>query len=149
VRRGLTFNRRVGQKHDAEPDEATAFPVRYQGKGPYAKSFADEYGVVFEDDGETGYFYATDGEHTQIFDALHLYDRGDSDSLQPGEEAFVVWNPSRKRAGLYYRNEFHAVFDFSARRGVCRTGFPPALSSSDWSQSGHRWDDSFVSGLEP
>jgi hypothetical protein len=33
----------------------------------------------------------------------------------------------------------HAVFDFAAKRGYCRTGFPPP--SKRWSAEGHAWDD--------
>ncbi|MBT2145443.1 DUF2251 domain-containing protein [Rhodanobacter sp. LX-100] len=34
----------------------------------------------------------------------------------------------------------HAIFDFSATRGYCRTGFPPPSKSGGW--HGHDWDDS-------
>jgi hypothetical protein len=41
-----------------------------------SKSPITEYGVVFENDGETGYFYGLDTSHNvgkQILDVLHIY----------------------------------------------------------------------------
>jgi hypothetical protein len=115
-------------------------------EGPYAKSFGDDCGVLFEDDGTSGYFYATNGDNSEVFDALWVYDRSDDQALQPGAEAFIVWNPARRRAGLFYDERFHAAFDFVAKQGVCREGSSPA-SSTDWSPSGHTWDDSFTEGI--
>ncbi|MCY2925242.1 MAG: DUF2251 domain-containing protein [Planctomycetota bacterium] len=141
------FDRLFGTKRNAEPDEATAYPISFSGKGPYQKSFGNDFGVVFEDDGETGYFYATNGSHTTIFDALHVYDRNTPDAIPVGEQLFVVWNPSRKRAGLYFRGQFQAVFDFARRRGGCRNGFPPP--GKQWSETGHNWDEELTDGLQP
>lgn len=141
------FDRLLGAKKNTEPDEATAFPINFNGKGPYQKSFGKEFGVVFEDDGETGYFYATNGTHSKIYDALHVYDRNETEAIQPGEQVFVVWNPFRKRAGLYFRNKFQAIFDFISHRGTCRNGFPPP--GIEWPQSGHNWDEKLTDGLRP
>ena len=132
----------------AAPDEATAHPLGFAGEGPYAKSLGDDCGVVFEDDGTSGYFYATNGDNSEVLDALWVYDRSNDQALQPGVEAFIVWNPARRRVGLFYDERFQAVFDFVAKQGVCRAGLPPT-SSSDWSPSGHAWDDSFTEGIEP
>jgi hypothetical protein len=50
------------------------------GEDSFVESFSPEnnYGVVFEDDGETGYFYAVekdkDGSGLRILDALHIYE---------------------------------------------------------------------------
>ncbi len=135
----------------AEPEDVpTAHALRFDGPGPYPKELSDTCAVVFEDDGDTGYFYATDGSQQEIFDALLVYDRSDSGALQPGEEAFVVWNPARQRAGLYYHDSFQAIFDFSAKRGVCRSGFPTEVPTQfGWSKVGHGWDDSMADGIAP
>jgi hypothetical protein len=129
--------RRLFGRAPAEPDEATAFPITFNGKGAYSKSFDGAAGVVLEDDGETGYLYATSGDHSEIWDALHLYDRNDPHALRPDDEVFVVWNAARRRAGIYYREEFHGVYDFRARRGACRTGFPPRRADGKWSDWPH------------
>ncbi|MHC4121188.1 MAG: DUF2251 domain-containing protein [Planctomycetota bacterium] len=146
---GLQLQQGKRNRDRAEmPDEAIAHPIVFSGPGPYAKSLDAKCGVVFEDDGETGYFYATDSGGTTIFDALHLYDRQDNDRLRQGEEVFVVWNPGRQRAAIFYHDQFQAVFDFTARRGACRTGFPPSKGKG-WSADGHAWDESLTMGLEP
>jgi hypothetical protein len=50
------------------------------GEDNFLESFSPEnnYGVVFEDDGETGYFYAVekdkDGPGLRVLDALHIYE---------------------------------------------------------------------------
>jgi len=141
------LGRLFGRRRNAVPDEPTAHRINFTGKGPYAASFGDDCGVVFEDDGETGYFYATNAENTEIYDALHVCDRSGGDGIEPGEQVFIVWNPVRKRAGLCFRNEFQAVFDFSERRGVCRTGFP--APDGEWSKRGHDWDETLTEGLRP
>ena len=45
-----------------------AYPLRYNGPGPYQMPFKGSgFGVVFEDDGETGYFYATNENMDNIY----------------------------------------------------------------------------------
>lgn len=135
------FSRLFGGRAKVVPEVATAFPVAFVAEGQYEIALDGAVGVVFEDDGETGYLYATDGHHSEILDALHIYDRNEPDELQPAEEVFIVWNPARQRAGLYYREKFHAVCDFRLRRGTCRTGFLPPLASVAWPPVGHEWDE--------
>jgi hypothetical protein len=133
-----------------EPNEPpTAFPLNFTGPGVHQKQLSSKWGVVFEDDGETGYLYATDAAHSVALDALHLYNRSDPDPLKQGEPAFIVWNPRVARVGLFYRDQFQAVFDFDAKRGSCRTGFPGPIGEHGWSRRGHAWDQSMISGLEP
>ncbi len=140
------FGRR---RRATDDDRPTAFPISYEGPAPYMKSLGDGCGVVFEDDGESGYFYATDAEHATVHDALHLFDAGDRAAPAPGDQLFVVWHPSLRRAGLFYGGRFHAVFDFAAHRGVCRDGQPAASAAGNWSPQGHAWDEDLVAGLEP
>jgi hypothetical protein len=51
-----------------------------RGEDTFIESFSQEnrYGVVFEDDGETGYFYAVErdeeGQGLRVLDALHIYE---------------------------------------------------------------------------
>jgi hypothetical protein len=103
------------------------------------------YVAVFEDDGTTGYFYALDTsrEDNPIVDALHIYDvEGVTDRNLPSH-AQIIWSPDHYRAALLINDYPHAVFDFNARRGYCRNGFPPdSVSEAGWSPEGHEWDDS-------
>lgn len=102
-------------------------------QGPYA--------AVFEDDGETAYFYASHGLDggVDIQDAVHIYDVV---SLTDKTSAAVIeigWSPAGTQAVLMINDHPHAVFDFEAKKGWCRTDFPP--SNGEWSVDGHAWDD--------
>lgn len=98
--------------------------------------------VVFEDDGDTGYFYALDtaAEGNPIHDALHIYNAGDvSDSHKPSTLK-IGWAVDHRKAVLLINDFPHAVFDFDAKQGYCRSGFPPQAGNG-WSEGGHQWDD--------
>ncbi len=107
------------------------------------------YSAVFEDDGETGYFYGLDHaqeqtRETPIVDALHIYSVVgvvDQDASYPIE---IRWAEDRNRAGLFIEGKCHAVFDFDEKRAVCRDGFPPATSGFTAS---HDWDKRLAQGL--
>ena len=103
--------------------------------------------VVFEDDGETGYFYAVErhGDGMQILDAVQIYAVRNVVDREVPSELEVVWAPGGRHAALYLNGHPHAVFDFDARRGYSRTGFPPPPETG-WSREGHGWDDQ---ALEP
>ncbi len=105
------------------------------------------YVVVFEDDGETGFFYGLDTSRSDdgpIVDALHIYNVSavaDRDSEYPVE---IRWVTDRNRAGLFIAGTCQAVFDFDQKRAVCRSGFPPA--GSDFTTT-HDWDEALTEGL--
>lgn len=101
------------------------------------------FAAVFEDDGETGYFYAVDTQSDAgaIQDGLHIYDVADIADKTTPMVVSIAWSSDGQQAGLFIGRYPHAVFDFSQRKGHCRTGFPPVRSDSDWSQGGHEWDD--------
>jgi hypothetical protein len=105
--------------------------------------------AVFEDDGETGYFYALDNsrEDNPIVDALHIYDVESVTDRKVPSQIQIVWSPDHHNAALLINDYPHAVFSFANRRGYCRDGFPPnSAGESGWSPTGHEWDDS---ALEP
>ncbi len=96
--------------------------------------------VVFEDDGDTGYFYALDQSQSvqSIQDAMHIYNAADVTDKHLPSMVELGWSYDNCKAVLLINNYPHAIFDFSAKRGYCRTGFPPP--SENW--HGHTWDDS-------
>jgi hypothetical protein len=106
------------------------------------------FGVVFEDDGETGYFYAVDNSSTaagKVVDALWIYDvKSSPDKSQP-RMVQIRWSVNGLKAGLFVDGSPQAAFDFSARRGYNRANFP---ATSTWSRSNHAWDPSIVAGLD-
>jgi hypothetical protein len=124
---------------------------------PGDKSFAAEdsprgqYSAVFEDDGETGYFYAVDVSRTDqmIFDAVQIYDTSNVvDRDQPSKLA-IVWSDDGLKCALLINRFAHAAFDFEAKRGYCRMNFPnfPNDAEGCWSQSDQSWSDDAVAWL--
>jgi hypothetical protein len=98
--------------------------------------------VVFEDDGDTGYFYALDRSQSgqPIQDAMHIYNVANVTDKHLPSIVELGWSSDNQKAVLLINGYAHAIFDFSAKRGYCRTGFPPPSASSGW--QGHDWDDS-------
>jgi hypothetical protein len=102
------------------------------------------FAAVFEDDCDTGYFYALDtmAKGNQIQDALHIYDVNNvKDRAQPAVVK-IGWSKDSQKAVLLINDYPHAVFDFSTCQGFCRTGFPPTQPDAAWSRDGHQWNDS-------
>jgi hypothetical protein len=94
---------------------------------------SSRYSAVFEDNGETGYFYAY--ERTQpegtILDALHIYNVVNVVDREIPSGAEIKWSPDGLKASLLLNNYPHAVIDFAARRAYCRNNFPP--TTGPWS----------------
>ena len=97
--------------------------------------------VVFEDDGTTGYLYALDTSRADnpIVDALQIYNVASVTDRHLPSKVQLVWSQDNMKAALLINRYPHAIFDFEARRGYCRTGFPPP-SKDGWTQHGHEWD---------
>ncbi len=134
-----------GSQKDAPDERPIAWPIRYEGTDVYEKAFPGTgFGVVFEDEGDTGYLYVTDEGSGRILDALHLYDQRDPHCLRKGDEIYFVWNPTLLKAGLFYHERFQAIVDFQNRMACCRTGFPPP---SEWCRSRHDWKEDMTRGL--
>lgn len=105
-----------------------------------APSKTKPFVVAFEDDGETGYFYACDkGAQTYIVDAMHIYNVAQSKHMAPmGLDIF--WSSDETVAVLFIERIAHGVFDFNKQKGWCRSNFP--APTGDWAASGdHAWDD--------
>lgn len=104
-----------------------------------------EHAVVFEDDGESGYFYALDMSRPDnpIVDALHIYNVTNITDRQIPSAVEIVWSTDDLKALLLINRYPHAAFDFAAKRGYCRSGFPPPAHTG-WAQHGHEWDDKVV-----
>jgi hypothetical protein len=102
--------------------------------------------AVFEDDGETGYFYALDrsADASPIRDALHVYNvRNVSDRERPSVVK-IGWSTDNKKVVLLINDHPHAIFDFEGKQGFCRSGFPPVSADAEWSTRGHDWDEAAV-----
>lgn len=87
--------------------------------------------VAFEDNEETGYFYAIDRKNNlDILDALHIYNVADVTDKDKPSTVKILWTEDLNKAFLSINNYYHAVFDFQNKAGYCRTGFP---------SSNHKW----------
>jgi hypothetical protein len=99
------------------------------------------FGVVFEDDGSTGYFYGLDlsVRDNPILDAMHIYNVNQVIDREKPSIVKLAWSQDGLKAILIINDYPHAVFDFQDKRGYCRSGFPPA--NKNWTRYDHSWDD--------
>jgi hypothetical protein len=81
------------------------------------------YGAVFEDDGETGYFYGLDFSQQEqpIVDARHIYDIEQVTDRATASVVQIAFSADGLKAALIINKYPHAVIDFAARRSYCRT----------------------------
>ena len=107
------------------------------------------YIAVFEDDETTGYFYALDPAQggNPIQSALHIYDVDAVVDRERPSTVTIAWSAEGDKAVLLINDYPHAVFDFVAKRGYCRTGFPPPPTEGAWAAESHDWDDAALDGL--
>jgi len=94
-------------------------------------------GVVFEDDGETGYFYARDyTTPDRLFvDALHIYNvKGVTDRNKPCRIR-IIWIRDFSAAALMINLVPHAVFHFERRCSYAKDPFPDPDPSTGWTHS--------------
>jgi hypothetical protein len=106
------------------------------------------FAAVFEDNAETGYFYALDPrvEAQPILDALLVYNVASVIDRNLTSELGIAWSSDGARVVLYINGHAHAGFDFTGHRGYCRSNFPP---TSTWSVGGHAWDETVASWAGP
>jgi hypothetical protein len=108
-----------------------------------------EVTVVFEDDGDTAYFYAlmpNGSGQLELLDALHVYNaeaelRGSDIRLE------VEWSQDSRLAGLRVNASLWALFDFGAETGWSRSNFPPPAGRWRMGESRPQWNDDLVRKL--
>ncbi|RNI28436.1 DUF2251 domain-containing protein [Rufibacter immobilis] len=100
--------------------------IFYPGKDTFIDSTADkENAVVFEDNEETGYFYAVErSDGLKILDALHIYNVKNIVDKDKPSTLKILWSEDESIALLSINDYYHALFDFKSKAGYCRTGFP-------------------------
>lgn len=127
------------------PIQVTAEEEIYVGVSSVVEGQAPEsqYAAIFEDDGDTGYFYALDPsiEGNPIQDAVQIYNVANvADRAEPSVVK-IGWSIDSKKVILLINSYPHAVFDFEAKRAFCRTGFPPPPSMGLWACGSHEWNE--------
>jgi hypothetical protein len=116
-----------------------------------------ENSAFFEDDGDTGYFYAIDLGRVDparcdnlILDAVHIYNVANVTDRDRTSSLSIVWSEDGMKCALLINDYPHAAFDFAAERGYCRTNFPnfPTTSPGCWASSDHSWSDEAIRWLK-
>jgi hypothetical protein len=102
------------------------------------------FGVVFEDDGDTAYFYAVErdqeGTGMQVLDALHIFEgTGGPAKLQ------IVWSRDWLKCALVIDGKCHALFDFETHGGYNIDEFPPP--NGIWTHGDRKLTDEIVKRL--
>ena len=94
---------------------------------------SSQYSAIFEDDGETGYFYAyerTEPEGT-VLDSVHIYNVRNVVDREIPSVARILWSKDGLKAALLLNDHPHAVINFAARRAYSRSNFP--RTTGPWS----------------
>ena len=105
------------------------------------------FGIVFEDDGATGYVYGIRRRWWRqpiVLDALHLYNVEAVRDRESPQQLEARWSPDGLRAAILINGHPHAAFAFAEQRAGCMTAFPPP---SPWCRSSHEWDVSLIEFL--
>ena len=108
----------------------------------------EPYSTIFEDDGETAYFHAYDRRPLaeQILDAVHIYNVSAvvDHSLESVVE--IIWSDDGLKSALLINDYPHAVFDFTTKRGYCRTNFPNFQRTDEGGgmKDSHEWDEAVM-----
>ena len=115
-------------------------------------SVTHPYSAFFEDDGETGYFYALDLTRSDgmILDAVHIYNVADVSDRERESTVSIAWSADGMKSALLINGHVHAAFDFDAKRGYCRSNFPnlPSTASGCWDGTDHHWSDEAIAWLK-
>ena len=115
-------------------------------------SVSHPYSAFFEDDGETGYFYALDRTRSNemIVDAVHIYNVADVSDHKRESIVSIVWSPEGMKSALLINGFPHAAFDYGAKRGFCRTNFPNSsnVATGGWDGTDHQWSDDAIAWLK-
>lgn len=144
------------------------------GEDNFVESFSPEnnYGVIFEDDGETGYFYAVekdkDGPGLRVLDALHIYEAAEfladkaaavkaqaiappsekepdgSDGISPSK-MLIIWSRDWMKCALVIDGNCQAIYNFETQGGYNINEFPPP--NDIWTKGDRKLTDELVREL--
>ena len=134
MHQGITEGPRLGQEYI--PGDETWYA---------SDSPSSNFSGVFEDDGQTAYFYAYDRGRAEspILDAVHIYNVSNVRDREIPSVVEIIWSPDGLKAALLINEYPHAVIDFARKQAYCRTGFPPPTGA--WRDSQRLpWQDSLM-----
>jgi len=133
-----------------------------RGDDTFIESYSPEnrYGVVFEDDGETAYFYAMEkdpeGQGLRVLDALHIYEtagkpakprKAAAQAASPDSPSklIIVWSRDWEKCALVIDGFCHAIYDFQAQGGYNINEFPPP--NSFWTKGERKLTDKLIKSI--
>lgn len=115
----------------------------------FLESFSPEilFGVVFEDDGDSAYFYAVEkdreGAGLRILDALHIHERDESDEPATHPSRLqILWSRDWMKCALLIDGLVHALFDFATHGGYNINEFPPP--NAIWTNGDRKLTDELI-----
>ncbi|GGB10054.1 DUF2251 domain-containing protein [Puia dinghuensis] len=121
------------------------------GEDLFVESFSPEnsYGVVFEDDGETAFFYAVEKDKTsgelRVLDALHIHESNEDDPEPATAQLKIIWSKDWLKVALVIDDHVHALFDFEAHGGYNINEFPPP--NDFWTQGDRKLSNEMIRQL--
>lgn len=139
------------------------------GEDNFVESFTPEnnYGVVFEDDGETAYFYAVekdkDGSGLRVLDALHIYEADEflaaRDAIEGAaaggppqgpagkktSKLLIIWSRDWMKCALVIDGLCQAIYNFETQGGYNINEFPPP--NNIWTRGDRKLTDELIRTL--
>jgi hypothetical protein len=100
------------------------------------------FSAIFEDDGDTGYFYAYDRSASAdpILDAVQIYNVESVLDRDIESIVEIIWAPDGMKAVVFLNDCPHAVIDFAKHCSYCRTSFPDP--PKNWQRG--KWHDDLM-----
>lgn len=109
----------------------------------------NSYGVIFEDDGDTAYFYAIETapgkQEPRILDALHIYEAQNLPEEKKSSKLVIVWSRDWLKTALVLDGLCHAIFDFEKQAGYNINEFPPP--NEFWTKGGRKLTQELIQEL--
>lgn len=109
----------------------------------------NNYSVIFEDDGDTAYFYAAERtaaeDGLRILDAVHIYNADEIAEEEKQATVSIIWSKDWLKCALVINNYCHAVFDFEQHGGYSRNEFPPP--NDFWTQGDRALTDERIAAI--
>jgi hypothetical protein len=125
--------------------------MHLEGHAIFVESLSPEnsFGVAFQDDGDTAYFYAMEidqqTKEPRILDALHIYQIQPPWSQKEPVKLMIIWSRDWMKAALVMDGQCHALFDFLNQGGYNINEFPPP--NEIWTKRGRKLSNELIAEI--
>ena len=116
------------REHIVEPNNTSTSEFVIEAAGP-----AGVFGI-FEDDGETGYLYLYEPGGREVFQHLHIYDRGPELTVQE-EDVRVIWSEDLSKVGVLIWGKIRGIVNLATGqegRVWLENRNTPGIGDADW-----------------